>query len=159
MSTEIAETPLPAVLQQARTEAVTSHLPYAGGVMPQVAWALFSQGLAQLVDVRTTEERHFVGHVPATLHVPWATGTALSRNPRFVRELEAKLTPHGGKDAIVLLLCRSGKRSALAAQAAAKAGFTQVFNVFEGFEGEADARGQRGHGDGWRFYGLPWLQD
>lgn len=159
MSTEIAETPAPAALQQARAQAFESRLPYAGGVVPQVAWALFSQGLAQLVDVRTAEERHFVGHVPATLHVPWATGTALTRNPRFVRELEAKLAPHGGKDAVVLLLCRSGKRSALAAEAAAKAGFTQVFNVFEGFEGELDALGQRGHGDGWRFHGLPWLQD
>ncbi len=44
----------------------------------------------------------------------WATGTSLTRNPRFVRELEAKL----GKDEVVLLLCRSGKRSALAAEAA-----------------------------------------
>ena len=100
MSTEIAENSLPAVLQQARTEAVTSHLLYAGGVVPQVAWALFSQGLEQLVDVRTAEERHFVGHVPASLHVSWAMGTALSRSPRFVRELEARLAPHGGKDAI-----------------------------------------------------------
>ncbi|MYM37959.1 rhodanese-like domain-containing protein [Duganella qianjiadongensis] len=126
------------------------------GVAPAVAWELFSTGQALLVDVRTAEERKFVGHVPESLHVPWATGTALTRNPRFVRELEARI---GGKDAVALLLCRSGKRSALAAEAAAKAGFTAVFNVLEGFEGEIDDLQQRGKSDGWRLRGLPWVQD
>ena len=70
----------------------------------------------------------------------------MTRNPRFVRELEARV---GGKEAVVLLLCRSGKRSAAAAEAAAKAGFTQVFNVLEGFEGEIDAQQHRGGSDGW----------
>ena len=106
--------------------------------------------------MRSGEERKFVGHVPDSLHVAWATGTALTRNPRFVRELEAKV---GGKESVVLLLCRSGKRSALAAEAAAKAGFTQVYNVLEGFEGEIDALQHRGVADGWRFRGLPWIQD
>jgi len=114
-------------------------------------------GLARLLDVRSAEELRFVGQVPGSLHVPWATGTALTRNPRFVRELEAKLA--GDKNATVLLLCRSGKRSALAAEAASKAGFTHVFNVLEGFEGELDATQQRGKADGWRFRGLPWTQD
>ena len=89
------------------------------------------------------------------MHVAWATGTALTRNPRFARELEAKVK----KDQVVLLLCRSGKRSALAAEVATKAGFTKVFNVLEGFEGELDTNQHRGGGDGWRFQGLPWVQD
>jgi rhodanese-related sulfurtransferase len=96
-----------------------------------------------------------VGQVPGTLHVAWASGTSLTRNPRFVRELEAKVR----KDEAVLLLCRSGKRSALAAEAAAKAGFASVFNIREGFEGELNADQQRGTADGWRFQGLPWQQD
>jgi rhodanese-related sulfurtransferase len=108
-----------------------------------------------IVDVRTAEERAFVGQVPDTLHVPWATGTSLTRNPRFVRELEAKT----GKSAAIVLLCRSGNRSALAAEAAAKAGFTQVFNVSEGFEGDLDETRHRGRQNGWRFHGLPWVQD
>lgn len=127
----------------------------ASGVSPVEAWALVQAGRAVLVDVRTAEERKFVGLVPGSVHVAWATGTSLTRNPRFVRELEAKV----GKQQRVLLLCRSGKRSALAAEAAAKAGFSQVSNVLEGFEGELDATQQRGHGDGWRFHGLPWVQD
>ncbi|WP_298925832.1 rhodanese-like domain-containing protein [uncultured Ramlibacter sp.] len=155
MSSVLSE-PLPEALQTAQAAAQAAGLPYAGGVPPQVAWALFSSGQALLVDVRTAEERKFVGQVPDSLHVPWASGTAMTRNPRFVRELEVKV---GGKEAVVLLLCRSGKRSAAAAEAAAKAGFTQVFNVLEGFEGEIDALQHRGTSDGWRHHGLPWVQD
>jgi rhodanese-related sulfurtransferase len=144
------------LLERARAEAPAQGLAYAGAVSPQDAWALASSGQAVLVDVRSNEERTFVGYVPGSLHLPWASGTALIRNPRFVRELEAKL---GGKDKPALLLCRSGKRSALAAEAAAKAGLTLVFSVLEGFEGDLDERQQRGHLNGWRQRKLPWLQD
>ncbi|MBK1616425.1 rhodanese [Rubrivivax gelatinosus] len=143
-------------LERARQAAREAQLPYAGIVPPQEAWALVQAGLAQLVDVRTAEERKFVGQVPGSLHVAWATGTALTRNPRFVRELEARI---GGKHTVALLLCRSGKRSAAAAEAAAAAGFANVFNVGEGFEGDLDAAQQRGHVNGWRRRALPWTQD
>ncbi|MGV7210656.1 rhodanese-like domain-containing protein [Oxalobacteraceae bacterium A2-2] len=147
---------LPPELAAVKAAAEAAGLPYAGGVPPAVAWELFSTRRAVLVDVRSAEERTFVGHVPGSLHVAWATGTALTRNPRFARELEAKI---GGKDVVALLLCRSGKRSALAAEAATKAGLSCIFNVLEGFEGEIDASQQRGKADGWRFHGLPWVQD
>ena len=147
---------LPDELESARAVALATGLPYAGGVSPAVAWRLVQAGAAQLVDVRTTEERKFVGHVPGSAHVAWATGTALTRNPRFLRELEAKVV--GGKQAVVLLLCRSGKRSALAAEAAAKAGFTRVFNVLEGFEGDKDTDLHRNTLNGWRAAELPWEQ-
>ncbi len=155
MSAVIDTPTLPTVLQAAQDRAREQGLPYAGGISPPEAWALVQAGQARLVDVRSAEERTFVGRVPEALHVAWATGTSLSRNPRFVRELESKAR----KDEALLLLCRSGKRSAQAAEAAAKAGFTRVFNVLEGFEGELDAKQQRGHDDGWRFHGLPWEQD
>lgn len=142
-------------LNEVAQHAKTEKLGYAGGVPPQSAWKLFSEGKAQLVDVRSAEERKFVGHVPNSLHVPWATGTSLTRNPRFARELETKAS----KDSVILLLCRSGKRSVLAAEVATKAGFTQVFNVLEGFEGEIDEHQHRGGADGWRFHQLPWVQD
>ena len=148
---------LPQALEHARQVATAHGLSYAGGVPPELSWALVQAGLARLVDVRSGEELRFVGQVPGSVNVPWATGTALTRNPRFVRELEAKLD--GDKTATLLLLCRSGKRSVLAAEAASKAGFSNVFNVLEGFEGELDASHQRGKTDGWRFHGLPWSQD
>lgn len=155
MSDVIEAPDLAEALNTVRAVALATGLPYAGGVPPKLAWALVEAGQAVLVDVRTTEERKFVGHVPGSLHVAWASGTAMTRNPRFVRELEAK-TP---KDATVLLLCRSGKRSDLAAEAAAKAGFTRVFNVLEGFEGEIDGQRHRGSLGGWRSHDLPWVQD
>lgn len=150
-SADIAET----VLQHARERARTDGRPYAGGVSPIDAWALVSNGRAVLVDVRTGEERKFVGQVPDTLHVAWMTGTAMNRNPRFVKELEVKVK----KDAVVVFLCRSGKRSAAAAEAATKAGFIHAFNILEGFEGELDTAQRRGGLGGWRFHGLPWIQD
>jgi rhodanese-related sulfurtransferase len=156
MSRELSEESLPTALENARAGAIANGVPYAGGVSPAEAWALVSSGQAVLVDVRTNEERVFVGYVPGSVHVPWATGTALTRNPRFARELEARL---GGKDKVVLLLCRSGKRSALAAEAFAKAGAALAFNVLEGFEGDLDEQQQRGHVNGWRKRGLPWVQD
>lgn len=144
------------VLEQARARAAGEGLAYAGGVTPAQAWALFSSGAAALVDVRSAEERKFVGHVPGSQHVAWASGTALTRNPRFAREVEARFKD---KSAVLLLLCRSGKRSAAAAEVLSKAGYTAAFNVLEGFEGEIDALQHRGSADGWRFRGLPWVQD
>jgi len=155
MAVELAEQTIDATLEKAREAASAGGLSYAGGIAPQDAWRLFKAGEAVLVDVRSGEERKFVGYVPDSVHVAWATGTSLNRNPRFARELEAKT----GKEAVVLLLCRSGKRSALAAEVATKAGLTKVFNVLEGFEGELDAEQQRGNQNGWRFHGLPWVQD
>lgn len=129
---------------------------FAGSLPPTDAWTLVATGHAQLVDVRTVEELAYVGRVPDSVHVPWATGTAQTRNPRFVRELEKRVPD---KDAVVLLLCRSGKRSTAAAVAATAAGYARVYNVLEGFEGERDADGHRGTQGGWRHHGLPWEQD
>ncbi|BBB64459.1 rhodanese [Undibacterium sp. YM2] len=146
----------PLTLTVARQRAKDAGLPFAGSVSPEEAWVLQQQGQAVIVDVRSNEERKFVGHLPDSLHVAWATGTALTRNPRFVKELEGKLKD---KQSVVLLLCRSGKRSALAAEAASKAGLSNVFNIEQGFEGELDEAQQRGHSGGWRFHKLPWVQD
>ncbi len=143
------------ILVDARVAALESKTPYAGGIKPADAWRLFAAGTATLIDVRSAEERKFVGHIAGSVHVPWATGSALVKNPRFVSELSLKVK----KDSVILLLCRSGKRSALAAEAATKAGFRHVFNVLEGFEGDLDEQSQRGRHNGWRFHQLPWLQD
>ena len=82
MTLELAERPTLALLEAARANAAEAGLPYAGGLSPKDAWALVQAGDAVLVDVRTAEERKFVGLVPDSLHVAWATGTSLTRNPR-----------------------------------------------------------------------------
>lgn len=155
MSAVFDSSSLQHILDRARAEAGRAALPFAGEIRPREAWALFRAGDALLVDIRSPEERKFVGEVPGVPAVAWATGTNLTRNPRFLRELEAKAR----KTDVLLLLCRSGKRSAEAALLATRAGFTSVFNVLEGFEGDKDAHGRRGRVNGWRFHGLPWVQD
>ena len=143
-----------AILATAREAGEQAGLRYSGDVTPQEAWQLFSRQVALLIDVRTLEERKNVGYVPETPHVAWATGNPMERNPRFIRELESK----ADKLDVILLLCRSGKRSVAAAEAANKVGFKNVFNVVEGFEGEV-VNGQGVTSGGWQSYNLPWVRD
>ena len=143
------------ILAEAAARGRADGLGYAGKVTPREAWELASCGAALIVDVRTAEELHFVGRVPDALHVPWATGLAMTANANFVAELEAV----ADKRMPVLFLCRSAKRSHAAAEAAARAGFRHAMNILEGFEGDLDGEKQRGKLGGWRIAGLPWLQD
>lgn len=143
------------ILARARERATAVKLRFAGSVTAREAWRLLCAHSAILVDVRTAEERQFVGRVEESIHVPWMIGPALRRNPRFVRDLELRVR----RDSIVLLLCRSGSRSMAAAQALTQARFTDAFSVLEGFEGALDQRLQRGNEGGWRKRGLPWIQD
>ncbi|AXY60419.1 rhodanese-like domain-containing protein [Acinetobacter sp. WCHAc010052] len=143
------------IFADAKQRVEDHYLEFTGTVLPHEAWALFQAGHAVIVDVRTNEERKFVGYVEDTIHIPWATGTALNRNPRFAKELESKV----GKDKTILLLCRSGKRSAAAANVAFNAGFENIYNIEQGFEGDLDEDNHRGSFNGWRFHHLPWRQE
>lgn len=144
-----------ALLERARQRAQIFGVPFSGLIYPSEAWILLRERRALLIDVRTAEERRFVGRVPQTPHIPWKSGPEMAQNPKFVQDVEA--VAH--KDDVILLLCRSGVRSALAAEALSQAGFTNAFNVLEGFEGELDSHQQRGTYNGWRYAGLPWIQD
>ncbi len=129
-----------------------------GDLTPQQAWkALAEDPAAVLVDVRTRPEWTFVG-VPdlsevgrSVVTVQWSTYPG-GHNDAFLQELAA--VPH---EAPVLFLCRSGVRSAAAADAARAAGWERTYNVLEGFEGDLDEDGHRG-ARGWRASGLPWRQ-
>lgn len=140
------------ILAAAREAAQQAGLGFAGIISPQDAWHLFSRRIALLIDVRSAEERKFIGHVPHSLRITWMTDVNLKKNRRFLRELVAKAS----KDDVILFLCSSGKRSAAAAESATKSGFRNAFNVAEGFEGKM-VKGQRGL-SGWRSYDLPWVQ-
>ncbi|AWL29387.1 rhodanese-like domain-containing protein [Acinetobacter defluvii] len=143
------------ILEDAKQRVEDHYLEFTGTILPHEAWALFQAGLAVIVDVRTSEERKFVGYVENTVHIPWAIGTALDRNPFFTQQLEHLV----GKDKLILLLCRSGKRSAAAANVALNAGFERVYNIEQGFEGDLNESLQRGTFNGWRFHQLPWRQE
>lgn len=109
----VLETDPKILLDRAYARGRAQGLNYAGSLYPPEAWKLVQSGLAVLLDVRTLEELKFVGHVPDTQHLAWQTGPSMLKNPRFLREFKARFKP----DQIIVLLCRSGKRSAAAAQA------------------------------------------
>lgn len=58
------------ILNRAKQYAAEQNLQYTGSISPVDAWALFQSGYATIVDVRTNEERKFVGYVENTVHVP-----------------------------------------------------------------------------------------
>ena len=130
-------------------------LPYTVALLPQEAFYLMEHSVqVVLVDVRSAAEWQFVGNAPNTLCLEWRSFPGMQLNPGFVAELRRKVDP----DATLMLMCRSGVRSDEAARAAQQAGFLHIYNVLEGFEGEKDAAGQRGHINGWKARGLPWVQ-
>ena len=143
-----------AIFDLAHTRKIELDLPYAGAVTPIEAWTLFKQGKAKLVDVRTPPEFKFVGSVPGSINVEWH---GYDRQPLavFLESLSRVASPSEP----VLLICRSAVRSDAAADAATESGYTRVYNVLEGFEGQRNHAGHRGELDGWRRQGLPWTQD
>lgn len=138
-----------------------------GGVRsltPSEAWAVLQEEpRATLIDIRSTMEYLFVGHPSGAIHVPWIDEPDWTVNPSFVTEVRKVMlggaTRHGDiSGAPVILICRSGKRSLDAGKALLDAGFSEVFNISEGFEGDLDEHHHRGTLGGWRYHGLPWEQ-
>ena len=143
------------ILKQARQRGRDMGLPYAGALLPAEAHQLLQhQPGAKLVDVRSRAELDFVGRVPDSVEIEWKTYPGMRPNPDFIQQLSQKV-PH---DATVMFVCRSGARSHETALAAMQAGYTDVYNVLEGFEGDRDASGHRNSVGGWRAAGLPWVQ-
>jgi len=130
-------------------------LTYAGEVTPQQAYELWKDGEAIIIDVRTQEERIFVGQIPGTLGIEWASGITMQGNADFARMLETQVPD---KKKPVLFLCRSGARSHHAATVAAEQGYVKAYNILEGFEGDKNPLGQRRQLNGWVAAGLPWTQ-
>ncbi len=127
---------------------------YAGDVTPELAWQWVQSGEAVLVDVRSDAEREWVGFVPGSIGLAWKQWPGMAMNPAFDDALR-EAVPAGKK---VVMLCRSGVRSIASSKRATELGL-QAYNILEGFEGDADEQGHRGHKGGWRFRGLPWRQN
>ncbi|MFL6707071.1 MAG: rhodanese-like domain-containing protein [Massilia sp.] len=133
-------------------------LPYAGALTPQESWEFLQQHpSAKLIDVRTNAERHWVGQValPPGQHmaVEWTSWPSGIVNPQFIEQLGAI----AAKDDVLLFLCRSAARSKHAAKMATEHGFTNAYDILEGFEGGKDASGHRKTVEGWCYAGLPWI--
>lgn len=141
------------IKQAAAERAKKLGLPYAGALLPSEAHQLAQAG-AKIVDVRTKPELAYVGRIPGSLAIEWQTYPGNKPNPGFLGELAAS----AGKDETLMFICRSGARSHGAAEAAARAGWKESYNILEGFEGDKDSKEHRNTVGGWRVAGLPWTQ-
>ena len=96
----------------------------------------------KVLDVRTFEEYVLIGHAEMAANVPlafptykWDAGKgnySVVVNTDFIALVKERFKP----DDTILVMCRSGGRSAMAVNALAKAGFTKVHNIIDGFEGD-----------------------
>jgi rhodanese-related sulfurtransferase len=120
----------------------------------------------KVLDVRTFEEYVLIGHAEMAVNVPLAFPTykwdvnkgnySVVINKDFIAHAQEHFKPED----TILVMCRSGGRSAMAVNALAKAGFTKVHNIIDGFEGdkvedpESVFHGQRVR-NGWK-NSAPW---
>jgi len=142
-----------------------------------------------LIDVRTRAEYQLIGHPPMAYLFPYFFLTnklgkkgenwiyQFNKNKKaFVEEIRKKFQ----KTNNLLILCRDGTRSILAAKELIKNGFKHIYNVKDGFEGplfpffEDKNRHKfyrqlahrnkiptynHRHFYGWQWWGLPWTYD
>jgi len=121
----------------------------------------------KIIDVRTPEEFIFVGHPPMAWKIPVAAQSyewdaEKKQYPMkplldFVTRVQTIARP----DDTLMVMCRSGGRSAIAANFLAQAGFKNVYNIIDGMEGDANGDSDsaaQGKQDGWKNSGGPWTK-
>ncbi|MTV29751.1 sulfurtransferase [Rhodoblastus acidophilus] len=135
------------------------------------AFKMKSEGGAKVmfVDIRTKGEFQFVGTPQVTdQNIPYMeiddpaswdkknNRYQMSPNSDFVGAIDAlakRMTI--GKTDPVILICRSGDRSSRAANLLQDAGYTKVYSVVDGVEGDMSPAGRRDV-NGWKNADLPW---
>ena len=106
-------------------------------------WSANKDGI-KILDCRTPEEYVFVGHAPMAHNIPSRFLTydfnaekkeyAMKPNDGFVAAIQAKFKP----DDVIMVMCRSGQRSAESVNRLTDAGFAKVYTIVDGFEGDMD---------------------
>ena len=128
------------------------------------AWELIQKAARTVfIDVRSEMEFLFIGHPKGAKHIAWIDEPDWNINPNFVREvrkliLGGVISSSASDSVPIVLICRSGKRSEEAGIVLMEAGFNDVYNVAEGFEGDLDDDHHRSTTGGWRHDNLPWEQ-
>ncbi len=122
----------------------------------------------KVIDVRIPEEYALIGHPEMAWNIPLAFVTyqrkdgkfeyGVKMNPDFIAEVKTV----AGPDDTLLLMCRSGGRSAMAVNQLAAAGYKNAYNIVDGMEGDkVDDSGSVFFGkrmrNGWKNSGVPWV--
>lgn len=141
------------ILNLAADRAAAKNLPYTGELTPREAFELLEHDpAAVIVDVRSRAELELVGRIPVATHIEWAFYPGMIPNNAFAEQLQAVVD----KNLTLVFMCRTGGRSHNAALVAEQLGYSKVYNMLEGFEGEANSLNQRTQMNGWKHAGLPW---
>jgi rhodanese-related sulfurtransferase len=120
-----------------------------------------------IIDCRTPEEYIYVGHAPMAYNIPLEFVTydfdtkkktfKMKENAEFLNMVKKLFN----KDQTLLIMCRSGNRSAESINLLAKSGYKNVYNIYDGFEGdkvkdEASYFKDMRMVNGWKNSGNPW---
>lgn len=153
-------------------EDIKKHTRIGLYVSAKEAYAMWDkdQDKIKLLDCRTPEEYAFVGHAPMAINIPlqfmdyrWNPKKkeyAMKDNPRFIQQAQKAFKPTD----TILVMCRSGHRSAKTVDTLDKAGFKNVYNIHDGFEGDKvkdknDPNDGKRTKNGWRNAAVPWTYD
>ena len=122
---------------------ILSAAPFYKDIDSKEAYALAKKG-AMLIDVRTKREFKRL-HAKGAVNIPIFDEKDGRRefNENFVAQIEYTVNDDYSKP--IILICRSGARSAYAAEILGKNGFSTLYNVKKGFLMR----------EGWLFYKLP----
>jgi rhodanese-related sulfurtransferase len=152
-------------------------------VLPSDAYGLWKSKPDQIsiLDVRTCEKYIFGGHAGMAQNIPLLfpkferpgavsqaapaaggrpSGCSGEMNAAFVSAAKALFSPSD----TILVMCATGGRAAMAVNLLAEAGFKQVYNIINGFEGDrVNDPSSVYHGkhmrNGWKNNGLPWTYE
>jgi rhodanese-related sulfurtransferase len=96
----------------------------------------------KIIDVRTPEEYAFIGHPEMAWDIPFAFVTYQRKEgkteygPKMNPDFVAEVKKIAGLTDTLLVICRSGDRSARAVDMLAAAGFNNAYTIVDGFEGD-----------------------
>ena len=118
----------------------------------------------KIIDVRTPEEYLFVGHPAMAWKIPVATQSYEwnAEKQQFpmapLADFVARVSQVAKPDDTLMVMCRSGGRSAIAVNFLAKAGFKNVYNIIDGMEGDGNGDSESTPQSGWKNSGCPWTK-
>jgi rhodanese-related sulfurtransferase len=110
-------------------------------ISAQAAYALAARSEIVLIDIRTQKEWCRTG-IPENAHLVTLMDPRTAKG--FFDAVAAELD--GRLDTPVALICRTGRRTAVARAALLEGGFNRVLDVAEGVEGGPNGRGWLAHG-------------